>query len=264
AAGRGPLFGLAWTPRHHGGKGPPLEAPERQAPGAFGAVLYPLLAQSNTRTVRPRAQSLAPGTNRVTGEYRGSTTIERFMDAAEASRMLARFLTPKVAEAALRHPAESVRALGGQFLRELAEEGNPYARDFLRAHGLVRATHPPHPACSGKTVVTEMAARLPLLTFYLWTLFVRVVKERGMHTEAVTSRDELLLVPAKLIESGRQKPLKLAVSAKWWAAISQACERLQRWPARTELRLDVQQPFERYLCWHNPLSPHNRLTDPSP
>jgi hypothetical protein len=35
-------------------------------------------------------------------------------------------------------------------------------------------------------------------------VFVRVVKEQGVHTEAVTRRDELLLVPAKLVESGRQ------------------------------------------------------------
>jgi hypothetical protein len=118
--------------------------------------------------------------------------------------------------------------------------------------------------CSGKAVVTEMAARLLLLTYNLWTLFVRVVKEQGVHTEAVTSRDELLLVPAKLVESGRQKTLKLAVSEKWWAAISQAYKRLQRWLARTAPPLDVQQTFERYLCWHNPLSPQNWLADPSP
>lgn len=109
-----------------------------------------------------------------------------------------------------------------------------------------------------------MAARLLLLTYNLWTLFVRVVKERGVHTEAVTSGDALLLVPAKLVESGRQKTLKLAVTEKWWAAISQAYKRLQRRLARTAPQLDVQQTFERYLRWHNPLSPQNWLADPSP
>jgi hypothetical protein len=53
-------------------------------------------------------------------------------------------------------------------------------------------------------VVSETAARLTLLTYNLWSLFVRVVKEQGVHTEAITSRDELLLIPAKLVESGRQ------------------------------------------------------------
>ena len=69
--------------------------------------------------------------------------------------------------------------------------------------------------CSYKAVVSETVARLLLLTYNLWTLFVRVVKEQGVHTEAVTSRDELLLIPAKLVESGRQKTLKLAVGEKW-------------------------------------------------
>jgi hypothetical protein len=70
--------------------------------------------------------------------------------------------------------------------------------------------------------------------------------------------------PGKLVESGRQKTLKLAVSEKWWAAISQAYKRLQRWLARTAPQLDVQQTFECYLCWHNPLSPQNWLADLSP
>lgn len=50
----------------------------------------------------------------------------------EAIAMLARFLTPRVAEAGLTHPAAAVRELAGQFLRELAEEGNPFAADILK------------------------------------------------------------------------------------------------------------------------------------
>ena len=63
--------------------------------------------------------------------------------------------------------------------------------------------------CSSKAVVSETATCLRLLIYNLWSLFVRVVKEQGVHTEAITSRDELLLIPAKLVESGRQKTLKL-------------------------------------------------------
>jgi len=118
--------------------------------------------------------------------------------------------------------------------------------------------------CSAQAVVSETAARLLLLTYNLWSLFVRVVKDEGVHTEAVTSRDELLLIPAKLVESGRQKTLKLAVSQKWWAAIAAAYERLQTWLRQTAPQLEVQQSFERYLCWHNPLSPDNWLADASP
>ena len=53
-------------------------------------------------------------------------------DATTARQMLDRFLTPKVAEAALSHPSTAVRDLGLRFLHELAEEGNPFAADILR------------------------------------------------------------------------------------------------------------------------------------
>jgi hypothetical protein len=53
--------------------------------------------------------------------------------AEEAVRMLERFLTPRVAELALQHPAASVRETARQFLHELADEGNPYARDIVLA-----------------------------------------------------------------------------------------------------------------------------------
>jgi len=50
-------------------------------------------------------------------------------DAALA--MLARFLNPKVADAAARHADPQVRETGMRFLRELADEGDPFARDLL-------------------------------------------------------------------------------------------------------------------------------------
>jgi hypothetical protein len=50
---------------------------------------------------------------------------------AEALQMLARFLNPKVADAAARHADPQVRAAGLRFLRELAVEGDPFARDLL-------------------------------------------------------------------------------------------------------------------------------------
>ena len=52
--------------------------------------------------------------------------------ADEAARMLGRFLTPRVAEAALSHPDQGVGRLARQFLHELAEEGDPYAAEILR------------------------------------------------------------------------------------------------------------------------------------
>jgi hypothetical protein len=50
----------------------------------------------------------------------------------EAVRMLGRFLTPRVAEAALAHPDKGVEELARKFLHELAEEGDPYAVEILR------------------------------------------------------------------------------------------------------------------------------------
>ena len=51
--------------------------------------------------------------------------------AEEAAFMLGRFLTPRVAEAGLHHTEESVRQLSLGYLKELAEEGDPFARDIL-------------------------------------------------------------------------------------------------------------------------------------
>jgi hypothetical protein len=51
----------------------------------------------------------------------------------EALEMLSRFLNPKVADAAARHADPQVRETGLKFLRELAGEGDPFARDLLEA-----------------------------------------------------------------------------------------------------------------------------------
>jgi len=103
-----------------------------------------------------------------------------------------------------------------------------------------------------------------LLTYNLWSLFVRVLLAEGRHRGAITSRDELLVIPAKLVESGRQKTLKLSVGDTWWRALSRAYARLQCWLAATAPQLSVQQSFERYLCWNNPLSPDDWLPKLAP
>jgi len=54
------------------------------------------------------------------------------VSADEAVRMLGRFLTPRVAEAALTHSDEGVTQLARRFLHELATEGDPYAAEILR------------------------------------------------------------------------------------------------------------------------------------
>ncbi len=117
--------------------------------------------------------------------------------------------------------------------------------------------------CSGHGVVSETAARLLLLTYNLWSLFVRVLKAEGCHREAITSRDDLLVMPAKLVASGRQKTLKLSVGATWWTALCAAYQRLQRWLASIAPQLEPQPTFARYLCWHNPLNPDDWMPKPA-
>ena len=117
--------------------------------------------------------------------------------------------------------------------------------------------------CSGKGVVTETAARLLLLTYNLWSLFVRVLKEEGCHREAITSRDDLLVMPAKLVETGRRKTLKLSIGEKWWGAITRSYKRLQSWLSSIAPQMAPQQTFERYLCWLNPHSPDDWLPKPA-
>lgn len=51
---------------------------------------------------------------------------------AEACLMLARFLTPRVAEQAMDHADPGVQDLGRGFLKELAAEGDPFAAEILR------------------------------------------------------------------------------------------------------------------------------------
>ena len=57
--------------------------------------------------------------------------------------------------------------------------------------------------CSGKGLVCENASRLRLLTYNPWSLFVRVLKEEGCRREAITCRDDLLVMPDKLVKTGR-------------------------------------------------------------
>jgi hypothetical protein len=98
--------------------------------------------------------------------------------------------------------------------------------------------------CSQKAVVSQSSARMLLLVYNLWSLFVRVLKNQGCHTEAIKSRYELLLIPAKLVLSGRRKIIKLAVGGKLASFLKQAYQRLQEWLSQTapQLSLSMDKP----------------------
>jgi len=53
-------------------------------------------------------------------------------DSATALALIERFLTPKVAAAACDHADPAVRQKGRQYLKELADAGDPFAVDLLR------------------------------------------------------------------------------------------------------------------------------------
>lgn len=73
----------------------------------------------------------------------------------------------------------------------------------------------------------------------LWSLFVRVLKNQGGHTEAIKSRHELLLIPAKMVLSGRRKIIKLAVGARFAGFLKQAYQKLPQWLDRTAPQLNL-------------------------
>jgi len=110
--------------------------------------------------------------------------------------------------------------------------------------------------CSQRNVVTEAAARLLLLTYNLWTLFVRLMgAEPGQHVEAVRSRRQFLVLAAQLVRTGRQKVWKLAVSRDWWATLKACYERLCLWLTTTAPQLEKQRSFLRLLAFETPVDP---------
>lgn len=90
---------------------------------------------------------------------------------------------------------------------------------------------------SQQAVVSECAARMLLLVYNLWTMFSRVLKNQGGHSEAITSRYELLMIPGKIVESGRQKTVILSVSKKLETLLKAAYQRLHAWLNQTAPQL---------------------------
>ena len=94
--------------------------------------------------------------------------------------------------------------------------------------------------CSQRAAMTELAARLVLLTYNLWSLFTRLMGlNPGHHSEAVKSRRDFLFLAAQVVESGRQRVVKLAVKAEWWETLKACYERLRTWLATTAPQLEA-------------------------
>ena len=85
--------------------------------------------------------------------------------------------------------------------------------------------------------VGELAARLLLVVYNLWNLFVRLL-EPNRHVEARHGRRWFLCIAARLVKSGRQRTWKMAVSGEWWTALREGYERVLRWLALTAPQLE--------------------------
>jgi Transposase DDE domain group 1 len=92
--------------------------------------------------------------------------------------------------------------------------------------------------CSRSVQVTELAARLLLLTYNLWNLFVRLMRPEK-HLEAITGRRWFLLIAARLTKSSRQSEMKLAVGGTWWSELKDGYQRICQWILATAPQLKI-------------------------
>jgi hypothetical protein len=90
--------------------------------------------------------------------------------------------------------------------------------------------------CCRKRNATALAARLGLLFYNLWHLFLRLL-EPGRHVESAGGRRWFLLIAARLVQSGRQKTLQVSVSGRWWEQLRAGYERVCAWLAATAPQL---------------------------
>lgn len=118
--------------------------------------------------------------------------------------------------------------------------------------------------CSQRAVGTELAARLVRLTYNLWSLFTRLMGlTPGHHSEAVKSRRDFLFLAAQVVESGRQRVVKLAVKAEWWVVLKACYERLRTWLAATAPQLEATGGMLRRLARQTTENPEEAFLQPA-
>jgi hypothetical protein len=96
--------------------------------------------------------------------------------------------------------------------------------------------------CAKKKAVTELAARLLLLVYNLWVLFVRFIVPH-QHTEAKRGRRWFLLIAARLVQSGRQKEVQLSIRGGWAEQLKDGYLRLHEWIRTTAPQLKTVRPL---------------------
>ena len=95
--------------------------------------------------------------------------------------------------------------------------------------------------CAKSRATTELAARLLLMVYNLWTLFVRFIIPHK-HTEAKRGRRWFLLIAARLVQSGRQKEVQVSISGGWAEQLRDGYLRLHEWIRSTAPQLKTVVP----------------------
>lgn len=85
---------------------------------------------------------------------------------------------------------------------------------------------------------SELAARLLLVVYNLWVLFVRFIEPKK-HTEAKRGRRWFLLIAARLVQSGRQKEVQVSIKGGWADQLRTGYTRLHEWISTTAPQLKV-------------------------
>ena len=95
--------------------------------------------------------------------------------------------------------------------------------------------------CAKSRATTELADRLLLMVYNLWTLFVRFIVPHK-HTGAKRGRRWFLLIAARLVQSGRQKEVQVSISGGWAEQLRDGYLRLHEWIRSTAPQLKTVVP----------------------
>jgi hypothetical protein len=95
--------------------------------------------------------------------------------------------------------------------------------------------------CAKARATTELAARLLLMVYNLWVLFVRFIVPHK-HTEAKRGRRWFLLIAARLVQSGRQKEVQISIRGGWAEQLRDGYLRLHDWIRTTAPQLKMVSP----------------------
>jgi hypothetical protein len=91
--------------------------------------------------------------------------------------------------------------------------------------------------CCKDKIATELAARILLLTYNLWNLFLRLMEPKR-HVEGFQSRRWFLLIAARMVKSGRERVVKISVADDWRKVIRDGYRRVCWWLNSTAPQLE--------------------------